>query len=142
MVRANSAVNRGSAPRHHVDPDAGGRGVELLHQRRHQQFDREVRHHQAKVPFAARGIEIVGYEQPAHLIERLRQRPAQRLRARRQLHPCADPHQQRIAEHIAQPLQRVARRRLRQPDPHRRAADIGLQQQGVERDQQVEIERG
>ena len=134
--------DRRPAPGHDFDPDAGRSFVEPLHQRRHQQFDREVRHHQAEMPFAARGIEIVGNEQPAHLVERLRQRPAQRLRARRQFHPRADAHQQRIVEHVAQPLQRMARGRLRQPDPHRGAADIGLQQQGVEGDQQVEIERG
>jgi hypothetical protein len=77
-----------------------------------------------------------------HLIERLRQRSAQRLRPRRQFHPGACAHQQRIAEHVSQPLQRMARGRLRQPDPHRGAADAGLQQQGVQRHQQVEIERG
>jgi hypothetical protein len=36
----------------------------------------------------------------------------------------------------------MARGRLRQPDPHRGAADIGFQQQRVQRDQQIEIERG
>ena len=46
-----------------------------------------------------------------------------------------------IADQVAQPLQRVARRRLRQPDPHRRAADIGFPQQRVERDQQIEVKR-
>jgi hypothetical protein len=53
------------------------------------------------------------------------------------LHARARSHQQRVADHLAQPLQR-GRRRLRQPDPHRRAADIGFLQQRVERDQQVE----
>ena len=93
------------------------------------------------MPLAARGVEIIGEEQAAHLVERLRQRAAQRLRPRRQLHARADAHQQGIADQVAQPLQRVARRRLRQPDPHRRAADIGFPQQRVERDQQVEVKR-
>ena len=48
---------------------------------------------------------------------------------------------ERIAKNVAQPLQRVARRRLRQPDPHRGAADIGFAQQRIECDQQVEIKR-
>ncbi len=133
--------DRRPPPRHHVDPDVRRRLRDLLHQRRHQQLDREIRHHQAKLPLAARGVEIVGNEQRAHLIERLRQRRAQRLRPRRQLHAGAGAHQQRIADQVAQPLQRVARRRLRQPDPHRGAADIGFPQQRVERDQQIEVKR-
>jgi hypothetical protein len=36
----------------------------------------------------------------------------------------------------------VARGRLRQPDPHRGPADIGFQQQRIQRDEEVEIERG
>ena len=88
-----------------------------------------------------RGVEIVRDEQPAHLIERLRQRAAQRLRPRRQFHPCTGPHQKRIADQVAQPLQRVARRRLRQADPHRGAADAGFPEQRVERDQQIEVKR-
>jgi hypothetical protein len=35
----------------------------------------------------------------------------------------------------------VARRRLRQADPHRGAADIGLAQQRIERDQEIEVKR-
>ena len=93
------------------------------------------------MPLAARGVEIVRHEQPADLIERLRQRPAQRLGPRRQLHARAVAHQQGIADQVAQPLQRMARRRLRQPDPHRRAADAGFPQQRVERDQQIEVKR-
>ena len=78
------------------------------------------------MPLAARGVEIVRYEQGAHLVERLRQRAAQRQRARRQLHAGAVAHQQGIADQVAQPLQRVAGGRLRQPDPHRGPADIAF----------------
>jgi hypothetical protein len=35
----------------------------------------------------------------------------------------------------------MARRRLRQADPHRRAADTGFQEQRVERYQQIEVKR-
>jgi hypothetical protein len=35
----------------------------------------------------------------------------------------------------------MARRRLRQADPHRRAADACFPQQGVERDQEIEVKR-
>jgi len=101
----------------------------------HQQFDRQIRHHQTKLPLAADGVEIVRYKQPAHLVERLRQRPAQALRSRRQLHPRAGANQQGIAERLAQPRQRVAGGGLRQPDPHRGAADIGFREQRVQRHQ-------
>ncbi|KJC53155.1 hypothetical protein UB31_08805 [Bradyrhizobium sp. LTSP849] len=109
--------DRRPPPRHDVDADVGCGLSDLLHQGRHQQLDREIRHHQAELPLAARGVEVVGYEQPAHLVECLGQRRAQGLRPRRQLHPCAGAHQQRIAENIAQALERVARGRLRQADP-------------------------
>jgi hypothetical protein len=49
--------------------------------------------------------------------------------------------EQRIAEQFAQSLQRMARGRLRQVDPHRRAADARLLQQRVEGDQQIKVKR-
>jgi hypothetical protein len=101
----------------------------------------KIGHHQTKAPLAAGGVEIVRDEKSAHLIERLRQRPAQRLRPRRQFHAGAGTDQQGVAQHLAQPLQRVARGRLRQADPHGGAADIGFQQQRVKRNQQVQVER-
>ena len=78
--------DRRSPPRHHVDPHIRRGLRDLLHQRRHQKLDRQIRHHQAKLPLAPRGVERIGDEQGAHLIERLRQRRAQRLCPRRQLH--------------------------------------------------------
>jgi hypothetical protein len=56
-------------------------------------------------------------------------------------HFGADPNQQGIAKHSAQSLQGVARRRLRQADPHRRAADARFLEQRVQRDQQIEVKR-
>ena len=141
-ARELRAEDRRPPPRHDVEPDVRRGLRNLRHQRRHQELHREIRHHQAKLPLAAGGIEIVGNEQSAHLIERLRQRSTQSLRPRRQFHPRAGANQQGIAEHLAQPLQRMAGGRLRQPDPHRRPADIGFPQQRVERHQQIEIERG
>jgi hypothetical protein len=133
--------DRRAAPGHDVEPDVRSQRRNSFHQRRDQQLHREIRHHQAKLALAADGIEIVRNEKPAHLIERLRQRPTQRLSARRQFHPRADADQQGIAENVAQPLQGMARGRLRQSDPHGGAADIAFQQEGVERDKKVEVER-
>ena len=63
-----------------------------------------------------------------------------RVRARRQLHPAADLHQQIVVEIVAQAQQRVAHRRLRHVHPLRRAADAAQVEQMVERDEQVEVE--
>jgi len=133
--------DRGSAPWHDVEPNVRRLRGNFLHQRWHQKLHREVGHHQPKAPLAAGRIKIVGNEKSAHLVERLRQRPAQRLGPRRQFHARADANQQGIAEHLAQPLQGVARGRLRQADPHRGPADIGLKQERVKRDEQVQVER-
>jgi ketosteroid isomerase-like protein len=88
-----------------VEPQVRRQRGDLFHQRRHQQFDRQIGHHHAEMPLAPRGIEIVTDKKSAHLIERLRQWRAQRLSTWRQFHPGADPHQQRIAKNIAQPRQ-------------------------------------
>jgi hypothetical protein len=92
MVRINSAVTI-AEPRHDVELDVRRPRGDLLHQARHQKLHGKIGHHQAKAPLAAQRIEIVRNEKPAHLIERLRQRPAQRLGAGRQFHPGADTHQ-------------------------------------------------
>jgi hypothetical protein len=74
MVRANSALKiAGPPPRHDLDADVRRQPRDLFHQRRHQELDREIGHHQAELPFALRGIEGLGNEEAAHLIERLRQ---------------------------------------------------------------------
>jgi hypothetical protein len=133
--------DRRSPPWHDVDPDVRCKPRDLLHQGRHQQFDREIRHHQAELPFALGGVESIGNKESAHLVERLRERRAQRQRPRRQLHPRAGSYQKRIADQLAQPLQGMAGGRLREPDPHRCAADARFPQQRVEGDQQVEVKR-
>jgi hypothetical protein len=84
---------RRSPPRRHLDPQMWRDPHDLFHQPRHQELDREVRHHQAELPVAAGGIEGVGQKQATNLVERLRQRRAQAERASRQLHARAVAHQ-------------------------------------------------
>jgi len=141
IVRLRSH-DRGTAPGHDVELDVRCSGGNLLHQRRRQKFDREIGHHQAKAPLAPDGIEIIRNKKSAYLIEGLGKGPAQRQSPRRQFHVRADTHQQGVAECAPQPLQCVARGRLRQADAHRGAADICFEQKRVKRDEQVEIERG
>ena len=55
--------------------------------------------------------------------------------------PPARAQEERIAEERAQPSERRAHRRLREIQAARRARDVALAQQRVERDQQVEVDR-
>ena len=91
--------------------------------------------------FASRRVKNVRRKKAAHLIERLGQRTAQPLRPRSQFHARADPNQQRVTQHLAEPLERVAGGRLREADSHGGAAHIGFEQQRIERHQQIEIKR-
>ncbi len=50
------------------------------------------------------------------------------------------PDEQRVAEHHAQPGQRVAHARLAEPDPVRGARDAALAQERVERHEEVEVD--
>jgi hypothetical protein len=51
------------------------------------------------------------------------------------------PHEERVAEGIAQPGERAAHRGLGQRQPRRGAGDAALIEQGVERAEQVQVER-
>ena len=57
-----------------------------------------------------------------------------------QRHVGAAPLQQRIAKEAAQAIERVARRRLRQVQPAGRPGDAALSKQGIEDEQQVQID--
>ena len=59
---------------------------------------------------------------------------------RRRPHAVRHPHEQFIVEHIAQPVQRMADRRLAQPEPLSGARDAAFLDQRVEDPQQVQIE--
>ena len=58
------------------------------------------------------------------------------------LHPLAGADEHRIVEDLADPRERVAHRRLREPDPRCCARDVPLREQRIERDQEVEVEAG
>ena len=67
-------------------------------------------------------------------------RADQRLGARGGHERRALADEQRIVEEPAQPAERVAHARLAEPDALRRPRDAALAEQGVERDEQVEVE--
>ena len=143
MVRANSAVKI-AGPRHGTTSirTFGASLGDLLHQRRHQQLDRQIRHHQAKLALASRGVEIVGDEQRAHLVERLRQRaraapaPAASAPSARRCEPGGDRRSRSrsrcsawLAAGCDSPIRIAARLTL---------ASLSRR---VERDQQIEVKR-
>jgi hypothetical protein len=72
--------------------------------------------------------------------ERVGHRLAERFGARGRDQRQALAHQQRVAEQLAQPGERVAHPRLAQPDPFGRPGDAALGEQRVERHQKVEVD--
>ena len=89
-----------------------------------------------------RRVEHRRREEAADLSERLVERRRHRLRARRRHHPAARANEDRIPRHLPEPRERVAHRRLRQPDPRRGACHVSFLEQRAQRDEQVQVERG
>ena len=80
-------------------------------------------------------------DQPVDVGDQLLHRRGELEPLGRGQHPAGGAQQQRIAEERAQPAERRAHRRLRKVQPARRARDVALAQQRVERDQEVEVDR-
>jgi hypothetical protein len=100
-----------------------------------------VRAAHAKRPPVARRVERRRVlDRAADEVERLPDGPGERLGARRRDEHGALADEQRIAVLLAQARERVAHPRLAQPDAPRRAGDIALTEQGVQRHEQVEVE--
>jgi hypothetical protein len=88
-------------------------------------------------------VERTGRPQHAgHVVEGAADRLAQPARQGGRRHPAARPDQQGIAEQVAQPAERARRRRLAEPDRRRRAGDVLRLEQGVEDDQEIEVDPG
>jgi len=141
--RASSSLSvAGSRHGTMVEPDLRGLGAHAGEQRRQEGLDHESGIISRKRRALVAGSNGSAVNRPRTCSRARATDPPQRLGARRQLHPAADPDQEGIAEQRAQPREGVAGGRLRQPDAPACLADAGLRQQGIERDQQVEIERG
>ena len=80
-------------------------------------------------------------ERPRDLVERAPDGGGERLGADRGDHPVAAPHEERVSREGAQSRQRVAHRALRDPDARRRARHVALFEEGVERDEEVQVDR-
>ena len=132
----------------------GGAGQDLDGQARsgrgqpsHQRADE---HEQAVVGAAHRERGVVGggveagpvvqgvLDQAERVGDRLAERFGPRGRDQRQ----ALAHQQRVAEQLAQPGERVAHPGLAQPEAARRPGDAALGEQRVERHEEVEVDTG
>ena len=93
--------------------------------------------------FTARGLRVESGLRAEHHLDaqqRLAHRFHQRYAARSELHFATHAHQQRIVEVFAQLVERGAHRGLRDEHTFGGARDVLLAQQGVECNQQVEIE--
>ena len=126
-------------PHQEIDPRRDGRDPREQRRQDHQlsmidRGDREA---------ARRGCRVEGRaaaERAIDVVER-------RVDCRRELlgagsghHAAWGAHEDRIAEQGAEAVERVAHRRLREPDPLGRARDVALGEERVERHEEVEID--
>ena len=91
---------------------------------------------------AARGIERRGREQPRELAHGAREHRRELERARRGDDAAALAQHERIAERVAQAGERVADRRLRDPETLRGTRHVELVEHHVQHMKEVEIDRG
>ena len=140
-----AALERSDHPRprlaHHRADAWGLAGGHLQHPRQDLELG-EVGRHDHERPLAGGGVELLAPGQrTAQILERAAQPVPELLRACGRDQSAAAGHQQGILEQLAQPLEAVAHRRLRQAELRRRTGDIALPQQHVERVHEVEIDR-
>ena len=108
---------------------------------RQQQAGENIRHPDREGAFRPARVEAgVARHHALDLAQHLAQRLRQFGGAWRRLHAARRPHQQFVLEHRAQPVERVAHRRLTEADAVRRLGDVTLGQQCVQRDEQIEVD--
>ncbi|MNH15032.1 hypothetical protein D3C79_746380 [compost metagenome] len=99
----------------HIHAQVRRLGLQGGEQPGHAQLFGEVGQGNAQLPVAAARVEAVaGAERLLDLLQRRANRPFQGQGAGGGAHASADPHQQRITEHVAQARQGVAHCRLGQ----------------------------
>ncbi len=77
---------------------------------------------------------------PRDIRERAADWAGQVERTRRRLHSPVAAFEERIVEQVAQPIERLAHRRLADPVMSGRASDVSFGNQRVKYDQQIEID--
>jgi len=92
-------------------------------------------------PFGLSGVEaLLPRHQGRDLSQRDPHRVGQSEGPRGRAHPLRSPGQELVVEQPAQAGEIVAHGRLAKADPHRGACNAPLQEQGVQGDEQVQIE--
>ncbi len=86
------------------------------------------------------GVERDRFQRKLHLAQGVAQRRCQHLSPRRRHHSVGRPDEQFVLEHVAKPVQRMAHRRLAEPDAASRARYAALLHHSVEHDEQIQIE--
>jgi hypothetical protein len=126
---------------HDVDRGARRYLAERHHDARQQQMAEQVGHSQDKRAFTPSGVEgCLALHDPFDLPQKLARGLGQLERPRCRLHAGGRAHQQLVLEHGAKPGQRVACRRLTQSQANRGARDMSLGEEGIQRDQQVQVD--
>lgn len=126
---------------HRLDAHARRLRADGGHDLRQELVGADVAHVQREAAHRARRVERVGLVQRG--VEQLQRRvdlPRELLGAARRRDAAGCAHEQRVVQREPQPRQRVARRRLRQPEPLGGAADVARLVHGAEDVQQVQIE--
>ncbi len=140
-VAAVERLARVGQARDDLDRQPGCIGREPADERADEHEDRVVRAAHAERAAVVRRVERRGrLDRAADERERLADGPGQRLGARGRDEGGAVADEQGIAEHHAQPGERVAHARLAEPDPVGGARDAALAQERVESHEEVEVD--
>ncbi len=123
--------------RHHVDTRCFH--CDLFDQRRQEENGGEVDEPDAELARQGRDVEIV-LERRFDAFQRFRNVGRDFDRAVGRLHEAADADEQPVAVAFAQPAERVAHRRLREPDIRGGVGDVPVLHERPEHDQRVEVE--
>jgi hypothetical protein len=142
LAGLEAAPDRAEVHRAHREPRPRRPRLEEVHQPGQDRELDVVRCGDREGALGAGGIERARLlDEPDDLAEHLSHRRDQRLPLGGGQHPAGGAQEQRIAKERAQPAERRAHRRLREVQPARRARDVALAQERVQRDQQVEVDR-
>ncbi len=137
------AIHRGGVQPHELQLDPRRLIGHARHQGLQQQEHHIVAGRDAEGPDLGRRYEAAARVQQVLDALQLRTKLGRQLLGkRRQLELAADPHQELVLEQVPEAGQGPAHRRLAEPHPLAGAGHVPLDQQGVERDQEVQIELG
>ena len=126
----------------HVQIDPGSVTAQMMHQRGQEPGVVEI--DGRELDGCARGRRLERGRQcqgSGNIGQRPMDRPGQFQRPGGRLHAPVAPHEQRVVEQAAQPVERLAHGGLAEPVARGGAGNVALRHEGVEYDQEVEVDR-